>query len=280
MLVSACFSLSLLPVAFTHAPLPTLPPAERLGLAKVYRTAPAALVGCIAIGLMNSAVLNLAPLYGARIGLASGAAAGLLTAFQLGSLLLQWPMGWLSDRMDRRIVIVGGALAVAAVSLGLGLFGARLGGGWALFALIGLWGGCGLSIYAVCIAHASDFAEPEQMVALCSSLILGWALGSSVGPTAGSFAMELIGPGGLFLYAGTVALLLAGFVSYRMTRRRAKRPEDRAPFVNVPASSPEIPKLDPRAKRAMAESVDEALGLDPDDGSDRPDPPRYAPSDR
>lgn len=286
MAISAIFSLSMLPVAFTHAPLPNLPPAERMGLVGVYRTAPAALVGCIAIGLMNSAVLNLAPLYGAQIGLVPAAAAGLLTAFQLGSLLLQWPIGWLSDRMDRRRVIVGGALAVAAVSLALGLGGGIFGQGWPLFAMVGLWGGCGLSIYAVCIAHASDYAEPDQMLALCSSLILGWAVGSAIGPTAGSFAMEWLGPGGLFLYAGTVALLMAGFVGYRMTRRRAKRPDERPDFVNVPASSPAIPRLDPRTRRAMAESVDEALGADPDGqnngehGRDGTEPPRFRPSTR
>lgn len=283
MAISAVFSLSMLPVAFTHAPLPDLPPAERMGLIRVYRTAPAALVGCIAIGLMNSAVLNLAPLYGTQMGLAPAAAAGLLTVFQLGSLLLQWPIGWLSDRMDRRRVIVGGALAVAAVSLALGLTGGSLGMGWPLFAMIGLWGGCGLSIYAVCIAHASDHAEPEQMVALCSSLILGWAVGSSIGPTAGSFAMEWAGPGGLFLYAGAVALAMAGFVAYRMTRRRAKKPTERPGFVNVPASSPAIPQLDPRTRRAMAESIDEAFGADPDDtgdDADPQDPPRFRPSAR
>lgn len=280
MLISALYSLSLLPVAFTHAPLPSPPPAERMGLIAVYRLAPAALVGCVAIGLMNSALLNLAPLYGAQVGLAPAAAGGLLTAFQMGSLLLQWPIGWLSDRMDRRRVIVGGALAVAAISLLVGLVGHRVGQGWALFALIGLWGGVGLSIYAVCIAHATDFARPEQMAPVCSSLILGWAVGSSVGPTAGSFAMEALGPGGVFLYAGAVALSLALFVLYRMTRRRAKRPEEREPFVNLPASSPAIPQLDPRAKRAMAESVDEALGLDPKQTGEAPEPPRYSPSGR
>ncbi|MEQ8603409.1 MAG: MFS transporter [Marivibrio sp.] len=281
MLISALYSISMLPVAFTHAPLPTLPPAERLGLRAVYRNAPAALIGCVAIGLMNSAVLNLAPLYGAQVGLAPAAAGALLTVFQLGSLLLQWPIGWLSDRMDRRRVIVGGALAVAAVSLALGLLGGRIGDGWMLFALVGLWGGVGLSIYAVCIAHATDFAKPEQMVALCSSLILGWAIGSAIGPTAGSLAMERLGPGGVFLYAAAVALALAGFVAYRMTRRRAKAPAERDPFVNLPATSPAIPQLDPRAKRAMAESVDEALGLDETpDGDDPAEPPRYSPSAR
>jgi MFS family permease len=280
MLISAIFSLSMLPVALTHAPLPTLPPAARMGLLAVYRTAPAALVGCFAIGLMNSAVLNLAPLYGAQIGLSPALAAGLLSAFQFGSLLMQWPMGWLSDRTDRRHVIIGGAVAVAIVSLAIALFESRLGHGWPLFVMIGLWGGCGLSIYAICIAHASDFAKPEQMMALCSSLILGWALGSSIGPTAGSLAMEWLGPSGLFVYSGVVALMLAAFVGYRMTRRRPMPVAGRAPFVNVPASSPEIPRLDPRTKQAMAESIDEALGPDPDGDGPDVEPPRYSPSPR
>src|SRR3546814_20476823 len=95
---------------------------------------------------------------------------------QTGSLLMQWPLGWLSDRYERRVVILTASLVVAASSLAIAL----VGGIWplALYPLAALWGGCALSIYAICLAHAGDFAEPHQMVPLASSLLLSWAAGA------------------------------------------------------------------------------------------------------
>ena len=103
----AVFTLSLIPVALTRTPQP--PPArlEVLGPRELYRVAPAAVAGCVASGLLNSALLGLTPIYGTRVGLEPQMVVWLLTAFQLGSFVCQWPLGRLSDRLDRRLVIAG-----------------------------------------------------------------------------------------------------------------------------------------------------------------------------
>lgn len=246
LVAAACYSLSLIPVATTHGTTPALPELQTLGLRKLYAIAPVGIVGAVATGLVNGAVLGVVPLYVVDIGQSPAMAAVLVAIMQTGSLVLQWPLGWLSDRYERRIVILVASSVVAAVSLAI----AFIGGSWpaALYPLAVLWGGCALSIYALCLAHAGDFAEPHEMVPLASSLLLCWAAGSAAGPFMAAAAMEIVGPGGLFLYSAVIAAFLAAFVVWRMTRRAAPKPEDRDRFVGVPVmTSPATARLDPRA---------------------------------
>ena len=238
----AVFTLSLIPVALTRTQQP--PPArlEVLGPRELYRVAPAAVAGCVASGLLNSALLGLTPIYGTRVGLEPQMVVWLLTAFQLGSFVCQWPLGRLSDRLDRRLVIAGCVLAVAALSVATALAGA---GAW-LLPLYFLLGGSTLTFYAVAVAHAADFAEPDQMVGVSSSLLLAWAAGAAVGPSLAAPFIDLIGPGGLFIYSLLIATALFAFVLWRMTRRASRPAEAKEGFVDLAATSPRLTEIDPR----------------------------------
>ena len=198
------------------------------------------MAGCLASGLVNSAFLGLTPLYGTRLGLDARTTVWLLTAFQLGSFLFQWPLGRLSDQIDRRLVIAGCAIAVAILSVVTSLATAVP----ALLALYLLLGGTSLTFYAVAIAHASDFAQPDQMVGVSSSLLLSWAAGAAIGPTIAAPFMDLLGPRGLFLYTVLIAAGLASFVLWRMSRRASPRSKDG--FVDIPTSAPRLAEIDPR----------------------------------
>ena len=238
----AVFTLSLIPVALTRTQQP--PPArlEVLGPRELYRVAPAAVAGCVASGLLNSALLGLTPIYGTRVGLEPRMVVWLLTAFQLGSFVCQWPLGRLSDRLDRRLVIAGCVLAVAALSVATALAGA---GAW-LLPLYFLLGGSTLTFYAVAVAHAADFAEPDQMVGVSSSLLLAWAAGAAIGPSLAAPFIDLIGPGGLFIYSLLIATALFAFVLWRMTRRASRPAEAKEGFVDLAATSPRLTEIDPR----------------------------------
>jgi MFS family permease len=245
--VCGCFSFSLVPVALTRAAGPVPQDAVRLGLRALYRIAPIGIVGCLGAGLVNAPVLGLAPVYGLKVGLAPERIAVLVLVAQLGSVLAQWPLGWLSDRIDRRQVIVAATAVSAAASLAIALFGredARL-----LLALFAVWGAFSLSIYAVCIAHASDFAKPAELLPLISSLLVAWAIGSAIGPPLATFAMMRAGEDALFTYAAVVTALIGAFAAWRMTRRRAVPPAEREAFVNLPATSPAVAELSPRVER-------------------------------
>ena len=246
MIAGACYSLSLLPVAATRATSPRIEGIVTLGIRELYSIAPMAVVGCFGAGLLNASVLGLVPVYGIQLGLAVAAVAGLPVAIQFGSLLLQWPLGWLSDRTDRRIVIAASTGATLVVSIAIAsLDAAPL---WLLYLLCSLWGSFALSVYAISIAHACDLVAPTQLVSVTGGLLLLWAVGSIAGPPLATLTMELAGPQGLFIYASVVAAALGGFAVWRMTRRRAVPDPEREPFVNLPATSPSIAEMDPRAR--------------------------------
>ncbi len=235
MLASALCSLALLPVTATRSGHPTPVALETLSLRQVYAIAPAGLVGCFVTGLVNGPAVALAPVYGTGIGLTLAQAMLLLPSLQLGSLLVQWPIGHLSDRGDRRRVIVGIETAVLLLSLLL-LFGTRLPTSavpWLFLA----WGAAALSLYSICVAHASDAARPAQLVPLVSSLLLAWGTGAVLGPLIAAPAMAAWGPGALFGYAAGVTAGFLGFLAWRMRRRPIPDDRQHVAFVNLPATS-------------------------------------------
>lgn len=248
LVIAALVSASLIPVAATRSPSPHPPDPTPMGLRELFRLAPAAVTGTFAAGLMNTAVLTLAPAWGIQMGLTAVAVAGLVTALQGGSLLGQWPIGWLSDRLDRRRVIVGGALVTALLGLlAAGVVLLPETPDWAAWAVVALWAAPALSLYSVCVAHAGDRVGPEQMVAATASLLLAWSVGSVIGPLLAAASMEAVGPAGLFLYAGGVAGLIALYTLWRLRRRPAVEGEAKEAFVPMPQGSQVTGELHPMA---------------------------------
>lgn len=250
MIAAAAFSVSVVPIATTRLTSPQVASMTRMSVRVLVSVAPAGVVGAFAAGLTNTTIIGLTPVYGASLGLDATTIAILLAVMQVGSLLFQWPLGWISDRTDRRQVIVVISLGSAVVSAGIALAGGA--STWLLVVLFLSWGGFGLSLYAICLAHASDHAPPGMVVVLITNLLLVWAAGSVVGPPLATLAIELVGPAGLFVYAAIVAGLLALYVGWRMTRRGPVPTALREPFVTVPETSPAVAELDPRGADAPA----------------------------
>jgi MFS family permease len=185
------------------------------------------------------------------MGLSQDRAAGLIFALQAGSLAMQWPLGWLSDRTDRRYVIAGLAAGTSLVS-GLIILTSATGAQALVLWSFAAWGGLALCIYSVCVAHACDLVEPGQIVSTVGTLLFSWAAGVTIGPLLGAGAMELIGPKGLFIYAAVVSLLLTGFVLVRIAQVR-RAPAGGGFAIVVPTSSASA-ALTPRAEAAASES--------------------------
>lgn len=243
---SAFYSLALIPVALNRAPSPAPPPSvATMSLRDLFSVAPVSFVACFYVGLVGSAAFNVLPLYGVGIGLGNVAISILAATVQLGSLIMQWPLGWLSDRRDRRAVMIGAASTtivgglVVAFAAGLPIVPLAL-----LIAVA--VGGC-QAVYAIAVAHAFDFAGSGRTVALSSGLMLVWGVGASAGPIVAATAVDHLGPRGLFVHAVVFSVLFVGFAYWRMTRRRPVPPEERERFVDLPTTSPIAPRLDPRA---------------------------------
>ncbi|HEX2528821.1 MAG TPA: MFS transporter [Geminicoccus sp.] len=197
-------------------------------------------------GLINGAVPALLPVWGDRTGTGVSTSVLLLSAMQLGSLLVQWPLGRLSDRTDRRWVIVGCLAGVAAFSAVLAAGPPK--GDIPLFGIFMLLGGVALSFYGICAAHAADHVPPSGMTRLASGMLFIWAVGAATGPFLAAQSIEIAGPAGLFLFCAVVTGGVAAFVLWRMTRRAPVPREHRPGFVNLPATSPSIGQIDPRSR--------------------------------
>ncbi|SMF63341.1 Predicted arabinose efflux permease, MFS family [Tistlia consotensis] len=245
-LVAILVTLAVVPIALTTAMAPKLPTTVHLRLLRLYSLSPVGFVGCLIVGITNGAFWTLAPAFVTATTGTTDSVAFFMSVAVAGGALLQWPLGRLSDRFDRRWVIIVGCLAAAASGICLYLFGpVPLG----LYLAAAGFGGTSLSMYALCVAHANDYVDPADAVETSSGLLLTFAAGAVVGPFLGSLAMQHLGHGSLFVYTACFHLLLAGFALYRM-RRRATLPSDaKEPFVAVePRLSAQVFELDPRAE--------------------------------
>ena len=257
MLVSALFSLSLLPVALREGGNPTPPLKERMTLKKVYQTTPLAVVGCMCLGMTNSPMNNLIAIYGVEIGLEISGAVMLSAALQIGALGMQWPMGWASDKRDRRKVMIFGMLMMALFSAIIAFMPTMPL--WVYIILVGVLGGFAMSVYPIILAHAGDYTSSKQMVPLCATLMLAFAVGMAIGPITGSFAMDVLGPAGLFIHTILFCLVFVIFALYRMSKRTSVPVDKHVAFVNIPASSTAISQLDPRSRgKAKSKKDDDA----------------------
>lgn len=242
LLLAGLYAAAVLPVALTR--LETPPPPERIAvrLAQVWRISPVGLIGAFASGSLGMTMVGVGPMYGTAIGLNAADIALTIAALQGGNLVIQWPLGWLSDRLDRRHVIAGAAAAVSLVSVAILATGS--GSLPALVFLFGLWGGLAESIYAVSTAHANDRTVAGDYVVVSSTVLVMWATGSTLGPLLATAAMRGFGPAGIWLFFIAVSASFALFVAWR-SRHRAGVSEREQEHFHTVAASPQIPEWNP-----------------------------------
>jgi len=154
-----------------------------------------------------------------------------MIAMVMGGVVLQWPLGKLSDVFDRRKVILGIAVVAAFASL---LMQALSGVSFiALLLACALMGGLVLSLYPIFLAYTNDWLAPNQMVAASGTLVLIFGAGAILGPSGAGWAMSVFGPEGFAAYLALIHIGIAAFAIYRMTRRSA--PEDQGDYVLGPS---------------------------------------------
>ena len=239
-------ALGLVPVALSGI---TAPPIERpraLSLLGLYRVSPLAVIGAFASGIIVGAFYGLAPLFGRNLGLTPGDVGLLMAVAIYGGLVLQWPMGHLSDRFDRRSVIIGVAALLAAAAVAIAVLGDIQF--VFLLGLIAVLGGAVFTLSPLCLAHAADFlGDGDDMVSLSSGLMILFSVGAVVGPLAAAEAFDLVAGRGLFLVIAGAAAAVSLYGLWRMTRRAPVGTEAQVGYVAVPRSTPAVAGLDPRA---------------------------------
>jgi MFS family permease len=230
---------SLLPLTLTKVPAPETPEAPRLRPGLAWRCSPLATLGVVIAALSGATFRMVGPVYGQQVGLELDQIAYFLAAFVLGGAIAQVPVGWLSDRYDRRGVLIWLSVAAAA-SCGITV---ALGGISTSTVMMTacLFGMTSFPIYSVSAAHAHDFADSSQRVELSAALMFYFAVGAIAAPLVASALMDVYGPYSMFglIAAGHALLILYGL--WRM-RIRATR-KDRTRYIWSPRTSFEIGKL-------------------------------------
>lgn len=174
------------------------------------------------------AFYGLGALFAQKVGLATAQTAQFMGAVIIGGLVLQWPIGKLSDTFDRRLVIIG--VAVATTIVCFVIMNKDVHNGTGLIALGALFGGLSFTLYPLAVAYMNDYVEADDIVPASGGLMMAYGIGAAIGPTAGALMMDIFGPPGLFIFIGIITVFLTIFIMWRLTQRASITTEEQGDY--------------------------------------------------
>lgn len=242
--ISVLLSVSLVPILIAATTQPSLEEPQRVTLVELFNISPMAVIGGFFIGIANGGLAFVTAIYARKVGLSVSETGYLLAASTLGGLLLQFPLGKLSDLFDRRIIIVGASLVNGLVCFVMVYIGTPHLYPLFLFGGFLIMGGFTLPVYSICMAHMNDYLKPQQMVAASSTLVLVFSTGMVIGPIGGAFALDRFGGTGMYVFYALVALVLAGTGIQRLVASDKGEVDDKDAIVPItPTITPEATQM-------------------------------------
>lgn len=227
---SVLVSLAFTPILLSISPAPGFERTKPLSFIALYRISPLGCVGMFLMGGVFAAMFGMAAVWGGAAGLSVFEISVFVGAIYVGGLILQYPIGWISDRMDRRQLIMG----VAAIgALGAGAAVVLDPGFVLLLGVAAIIGGVSNPLYSLLLAYTNDYLEPEDMAAASGGLMFINGVGAIVGPLLIGWLMSVMGPNGFFLYIALLTGMLAIYAVFRMSRRPAPKVESTGAFTAV-----------------------------------------------
>ena len=248
---SVLVSMSFAPILLSITPTPPFDTTKPMSLRRLYTLSPLGCVGMFLSGGMYAAQFGMASVYATEAGLGVAQVGTFVGSMFLGGLLFQYPVGWLSDRIDRRVLILacsalGAVVCVAAVMLPVTL---------PVLVTVGfLTGGMVNPLYALLVSYTADYLDYEDMAAASGGLIFINGLGAIFGPIAIGALMTRFGTQGFWAFLSLLMALLAGYAAWRMTRRAAPTSDETGAYVRV---TPSVSSLGLAAGQEWADRVDD-----------------------
>lgn len=233
---SILVSIAITPILLSISPTPAFDTTKPMSLKELFGFSPLGCVGMFLLGGVFSAQFGMSAVYGTQAELTVPQISTFVSVFFVGAIITQYPIGWVSDRMDRRRLIV---LVCCVGTLGAAL-GAVFGEVFLLLLVAAfLMGGASNPLYSLLIAHTNDFLDHEDMAAASGGLVFINGLGAIAGPLITGWAMDVVGPPGFWIFSGTLIAILAVYGLYRATQRPSIPVEDTGSFVTMsPAVTP------------------------------------------
>lgn len=231
MLVSVLISLAMVPIAVSAQQMPERAMPRKVRLSDLYRNSPLGVVGITVSGLISAIIFSMGPVYARLSGLETKSVATFMAVSILAAVATQYPVGRLSDRMDRRTVIAGVCTLAMIVAGSIVAFPEMP---HAVFlTLAALFSGFALTLYCLCVSHVNDKLEPAQMVASSSTLLLLNGGAAAVGPLLAGSLITAFGPRAYFATLATLTGALAVYDLWRKSQRRAVPPSQKSPFIRA-----------------------------------------------
>jgi MFS family permease len=231
MLVSVLISLAMVPIVVSAQQVPEHAVPRKVRLRELYQNSPLGVVAVTVSGLISAIIFSMGPVYARLSGLQTRGVAAFMAASILAAVVTQYPVGRLSDQMDRRTVIA--AVCTLAMILA-GSIVAFPGMPHFLFlGLAALFSGFALTLYSLSVSHVNDKLEPAQMVAASSALLLLNGTAAALGPVLAGSLIAAFGPPAYFATLAALSGTLAVYDLWRKTRRRPVPPSQKGPFIRA-----------------------------------------------
>ncbi|WP_308915066.1 MFS transporter [Jannaschia sp. LMIT008] len=266
-IVSVLVSLAFAPILLSATPMPPFESTKPMSFLALYRVSPLGFVGVFILGGVFAGLFGMTGVFGAARGLTSAEIALFVATIYVGGMVLQYPIGWASDRYDRRKLMVAASLLGAGASI-LGYSGA--------FGLPGLLlagfvvGGVAMPLYGLLLAYTNDYLDRSDMASASARLLFVNGLGAIGGPLVTGWLMDRVGAGGFFLFIAMLLAAMALYAMWRMTRRPAYAGDESAPYVAVATAAT------PVTIGTLVEEWEEQIGADPAPGGSADAPERAA----
>ena len=222
---SVLVSVSFAPILLSISPTPAFEATKPKTLRALFGVSPLGFVGMFMLGSVFAAQFGMSAVFGAEAGLSLAEISIFVSAFYVGALVLQYPLGWLSDRMDRRVLI----MITSALGGGAALLAFGFGQNYTILLVAAFFiGGTSNPLYSLLIAHTNDFLDTDDMAAASGGMLFINGLGAIAGPMVTGWLMSVLGAYGFFLIIAVMMSVLAVYAAYRMTQRAAPNVDETA----------------------------------------------------
>lgn len=240
---SILVSLAAVPVALSKTVEPAPIQSVKIDLRALFKISPVGTIGCLAVGLANGSFWALAPVFAGFGSNDVSTIAIFMSVTVIAGAIGQWPFGLMSDRMDRRRVMI--LTCLGAMCAGLFLFLLESSMVKYLLPTAFVYGMFAFPLYSLCVAHTNDFADKSKYVEVAGGLLMVYALGAITGPVVASILMQLIGPGGLFAFTALVHACLIGYIFHRLRKREVTPKEEHISFTDAMRVGSTVSNVDP-----------------------------------
>jgi MFS family permease len=233
---SILVSVSFAPILLSVSPAPAADVSPPMSLKDLFLSSPLGAIGIFFLGLIYATQSGMGAVFGVQTGMSADAIALFVAALFAGAIVFQYPIGWLSDRMDRRKVICGSAL-MGGGFCALGFFARD--NELVMLSAAFIAGGMTTPLYALLLAYTNDFLTADEMPGASGGLVFVFGAGAILGPLVTGWMMKVAGPFAFWMCLGVTFMVIAVYALYRMTQRAQIPVENTDTYINVvPGATP------------------------------------------